>query len=139
MKWYVALYLLSTLMWIGAPGLASDKWMTEPVEISITNTSKHDLQIIGVRLLNEAHDQWSYVDAQKRVLSVKQTMTFDVTYRKMSDNIRIFQIAFKRPLTAETSDKCGENWGELEYTSDYRVQPSSEHSLIKVVIADKRV
>lgn len=135
MRQYV--FLLFTVLFLGllTTSQAGNTLNKNNTEISITNVSKYDVKLVGIRVLNEKQDQWVTVYSSSQTLSSSNivNVNVNVSYSQKNDVPRIFQLEFQRQLK-----DCKTGWGELEYTSDYTIKAGAKSLSINAVIVDKR-
>lgn len=128
-------FLLLTILFFGLlpSSQAGNILNKKNAEIVITNSSKHDVKLIGIRMLNQTQDQWFSVYSSSKTLLSLDTANVSVSYNQKNDIPRIFQLEFQRQ-----KKDCKTVWGEVEYTSDYTIKAGTQKPSINAVIVDKR-
>ena len=128
-------FLLLTILFFGliSSSQAGTTLNKNNAEISITNQSMHNVMLVGIRMLNETHDKWSNVYRSNQELSSFVKVKVEIFFDQGESTERIFQLEFKRALKDGAT-----GWGELEYTSDFKINIDTKKPFVNAVIVEKR-
>lgn len=128
-------FLLLTILFFGllSSSQAGNTLNKNNAEISITNQSMQNVMLVGIRMLNERHDKWFSVYRSNQELSSFFKVKVEIFFDQGESTERIFQLEFKRALKDGTG-----GWGEIEYTSDFKLNTDTQKPLVNTVIVEKR-
>lgn len=101
--------------------------------VAIKNSSQENLQIVGVRVLDQTQSHWTVMPFEKKIVSSGDSWTATINIVDIEDTEVFLQVQFQRMRKGNS-----QQWGEVENTSDYHIPSMTSGGLTNVKLVDKR-